>query len=57
MAETRRLADLARFAEPEDPATSLIEQRSFVEHVVTAVYAAYRLPPYSHRFVGTHHES
>ena len=45
------LADLAGFAERyahEDPASSLIKQRSFVEHVVTDIYRAYRLrPPYS----------
>lgn len=45
------LADLAGFAERyahEDPASSLIKQRSFVEHVVTAIYERYRLrPPYS----------
>jgi type I restriction enzyme, R subunit len=45
------LANLAGFAERyahEDPASSLIKQRSFVEHVVTAIYEQYRLrPPYS----------
>lgn len=45
------LADLAGFAERyahEDPASSLLKQRSFVEHVVTAIYEAYRLrPPFS----------
>ena len=45
------LANLAGFAERyahEDPASSLIKQRSFVEHVVTEIYGAYRLrPPYS----------
>src|SRR5262245_23513651 len=45
------LADLAGFAERyahEDPASSLIKQRSFVEHAVTAIYERYRLrPPYS----------
>jgi len=45
------LADLAGFAERyahEDPASSLIKQRNFVEHVVTAIYVRYRLrPPYS----------
>jgi type I restriction enzyme R subunit len=45
------LADLAGFAERyahEDPASSLIKQRSFVEHVVTAIYERYRLrPPFS----------
>jgi type I restriction enzyme R subunit len=45
------LADLAGFAERyayEDPASSLIKQRSFVEQVVASIYAAYRLlPPYS----------
>jgi type I restriction enzyme, R subunit len=45
------LADLAGFAERyahEDPASSLIKQRSFVEHVVTAIYESYRLrPPFS----------
>jgi type I restriction enzyme, R subunit len=42
------LADLAGFAERyahEDPASSLIKQRSFVEHVVTAIYERYRLRP------------
>ena len=42
------LADLAGFAERythEDPASSLIKQRSFVEHVVTAIYERYRLLP------------
>src|SRR5262249_9202085 len=45
------LADLAGFAERythEDPASSLIKQRSFVEHVVTAIYERYRIrPPFS----------
>jgi type I restriction enzyme R subunit len=45
------LADLAGFAERyahEDPASSLIKQRSFVEHAVAAIYEIYRLrPPYS----------
>ncbi len=45
------LADLAGFAEHyshADPASSLIKQRSFIEHVVTAIYESYRLrPPYS----------
>ncbi len=45
------LADLAGFAERyvyDDPASSLIKQRSFVEHAVAAIYASYRLrPPYS----------
>ena len=45
------LADLAGFAERyahADPASSLIKQRSFVEHVVVAIYERYRLsPPYS----------
>ncbi len=45
------LADLAGFAERyahEDPASSLIKQRSFVEHAVTAIYESYHLrPPYS----------
>src|SRR5688572_31254360 len=45
------LADLAGFAERyahEDPASSLIKQRSFVEHAVAAIYELYRLrPPYS----------
>jgi type I restriction enzyme, R subunit len=45
------LADLAAFAERyahEDPASSLIKQRSFVEHAVTGIYERYRLrPPYS----------
>ena len=47
------LADLAGFAERyahDDPASSLIKQRSFVEHVVGAVYERYRLrPPFSGR--------
>lgn len=45
------LADLAGFAEQyarEDPASSLVKQRSFVEYVVTEIYQAYRLrPPYT----------
>lgn len=45
------LADLAGFAERyahEDPASSLIKQRSFVEHAVADIYESYRLrPPYS----------
>lgn len=45
------LADLAGFAERyahEDPASSLIKQRTFVEHAVSAIYEAYRLrPPFS----------
>lgn len=45
------LADLAGFAEHyahSDPTSSLIKQRSFVEHAVLAIYEAYRLePPYS----------
>jgi len=45
------LADLAGFAERyahEDPASSLIKQRSFVEQAVTAIYERYRLrPPFS----------
>jgi len=45
------LADLAGFAEcyaHEDPASSLIKQRSFVEHAVADIYESYRLrPPYS----------
>ena len=45
------LADLAGFAERyvhDDPASSLIKQRSFVEHVVAAIYDRYRLrPPFS----------
>ncbi len=45
------LADLAGFAERyahEDPSSSLIKQRTFVEHVVKAIYQHYRLaPPYS----------
>lgn len=45
------LADLAGFAERyahEDPASSLIKQRSFVEFVVSFIYQCYRLrPPYS----------
>src|SRR5262245_14967715 len=45
------LADLAGFAERyahEDPASSLLKQRSFVEYVVAGIYEAYRLrPPFS----------
>jgi type I restriction enzyme R subunit len=45
------LADLAGFAERyahSDPASSLIKQRTFVEHVVGAIYGDYRLePPFS----------
>src|SRR4051812_37455532 len=45
------LADLAGFAEcyaHSDPASSLIKQRSLVEHVVTTIYETYRLrPPFS----------
>src|SRR5262245_52831903 len=45
------LADLAGFAERythDDPASSLIKQRSFVEQVVMAIYERYRLrPPFS----------
>jgi type I restriction enzyme R subunit len=45
------LADLAAFAERyahDDPASSLIKQRTFVEQVVGAIYSHYRLePPYS----------
>ncbi len=45
------LADLAGFAERyahDDPASSLIKQRSFVEQVVVGIYEAYRLrPPFS----------
>lgn len=45
------LADLAGFAERyahDDPASSLVKQRSFVEHAVAAIYERYRLrPPYS----------
>ncbi|MBI1945018.1 MAG: DEAD/DEAH box helicase family protein [Deltaproteobacteria bacterium] len=45
------LADLAGFAERyahDDPASSLIKQRSFVETVVGAIYQRYHLlPPYS----------
>jgi type I restriction enzyme R subunit len=45
------LADLAGFAERyahEDPASSLIKQRTFVEQAVTTIYEAYRLrPPFS----------
>jgi type I restriction enzyme R subunit len=45
------LADLAGFAERyahEDPASSLIKQRSFVEQAVVAIYERYRLrPPFS----------
>ena len=45
------LADLAGFAERythDDPASSLIKQRSFVEYVVNAIYERYHLaPPFS----------
>jgi type I restriction enzyme, R subunit len=45
------LADLAGFAERyahEDPASSLIKQRTFIEHVVSAIYERYRIqPPFS----------
>ncbi|MBK7583363.1 MAG: DEAD/DEAH box helicase family protein [Myxococcales bacterium] len=45
------LADLAGFAERyvySDPASSLLKQRGFVEHVVASIYQTYRLqPPYS----------
>ncbi len=45
------LADLAGFAERyahEDPASSLLKQRTFVEQAVAAIYEGYRLlPPYS----------
>lgn len=45
------LADLAGFAERyahEDPASSLIKQRSFVEQAVAAIYERYHLrPPFS----------
>ena len=45
------LADLGAFAEKyayEDPASSLVKQRTMVEHFVFAIYEAYRLrPPYS----------
>jgi hypothetical protein len=45
------LADLAGFAERyahDDPASSLLKQRSFIEVVVAAIYERYRLmPPYS----------
>ena len=45
------LADLAGFAERyarDDPASSLLKQRSFVEHAVLVIYEHYRLrPPYS----------
>jgi type I restriction enzyme R subunit len=42
------LSDLAGFAEQyahSDPASSLIKQRSFIEHTVLAIYGAYRLEP------------
>jgi type I restriction enzyme R subunit len=42
------LADLAGFAERyahEDPASSLLKQRSFVEQAVPAIYERYRLRP------------
>ena len=45
------LADLSGFAERyahEDPASSLIKQRTFVEHAVAGIYERYRLrPPFS----------
>ncbi|RKG84411.1 DUF4145 domain-containing protein [Corallococcus sp. CA049B] len=45
------LADLGGFAERyahEDPASSLIKQRTFVEQAVSAIYTKYRLqPPFS----------
>lgn len=45
------LADLAGFAERyahEDPTSSLLKQRTFVEHAVAGIYQKYRLqPPYS----------
>jgi type I restriction enzyme R subunit len=45
------LADMGGFAEKyahSDPASSLIKQRGFVEHVVTTIYEVYRLrPPFS----------
>ena len=45
------LADLGGFAEKyahTDPASSLLKQRGFVEHVVAAIYETYRLrPPYT----------
>ena len=45
------LSDLGAFAESyahSDPASSLLKQRAFVEHVVAAIYQAYRLrPPYT----------
>ena len=45
------LAELAEFAEKyahDDPASSLIKQRSFVEQIVGLIYTAYHLqPPYS----------
>src|SRR5689334_19487065 len=45
------LADLGAFAEQyahEDPASSLIKQRTFVEHAVAAIYDRYHLsPPFS----------
>jgi type I restriction enzyme R subunit len=42
------LADLAGFAERyayDDPASSLLKQRTFVEHAVAAIYERYRLRP------------
>jgi type I restriction enzyme R subunit len=42
------LADLGGFAESyahQDPASSLIKQRTFVEHAVAAIYEKYRLRP------------
>jgi len=42
------LADLAGFAERyahDDPASSLLAQRSFIERVVAMIFEAYRLPP------------
>jgi type I restriction enzyme R subunit len=45
------LADLAGFAERyviDDPSSSLLKQRAFVEHLVNLIYQQYRLrPPYS----------
>src|SRR5437868_14795344 len=50
-AKRRVLADLGAFAERytyDDPSSSLIKQRTFVEQVVAAIYDRYRLlPPYS----------
>lgn len=50
-AKRTALAELAEFAEKyahEDPSSSLLKQRSFVEQLVAFIYEAYHLqPPYS----------